>query len=124
MGFVATGDEFCRHGDVVLNGVQQCAKVVDDILLWDEDYRAHLQCVYEVLVRCHAHSIIINSEKLMLAVSKVSFCGFKLSKDGIAADEDKVCAIAEFPKPANLTDMRSFFCLVNQLAEFTPQIAN
>lgn len=55
MGFVATGDKFCHRGDVALEGVQQCAKVVDDVLLWDEDYETHLQRVGEVLKRCQAH---------------------------------------------------------------------
>uniref|UniRef100_A0A0P4VQ24 RNA-directed DNA polymerase n=2 Tax=Scylla olivacea TaxID=85551 RepID=A0A0P4VQ24_SCYOL len=123
MGFVATGDEFCRRGDAALDGVQQCAKVVDDILLWDEDYETHIRRVYEVLVRCRTHGITINAEKFVLAAPDVTFCGFKLSREGIAADEEKVRAIADFPKPANVTDMRSFLGLANQLAEFTPQIA-
>ncbi|XP_076037654.1 uncharacterized protein LOC143023062 [Oratosquilla oratoria] len=51
------------------------------------------------------------------------FCGFTLSVAGIAADQDKVIAIRDFPTPANLTDLRSFMGLVNQLAEFTPEIS-
>ncbi|KAK8372683.1 hypothetical protein O3P69_014987 [Scylla paramamosain] len=89
MGFVATGDEFCRRGDAALDGVQQCAKVVDDILLWDEDYETHIRRVYEVLVRCRTHGITINAEKFVLAAPDVTFCGFKLSREGIAADEEK-----------------------------------
>ena len=123
MGFVATGDEFCRRGDAALSGVQQCVKVVDDILLWDEDYASHLKRVNEVLLRCRQHGITLNAEKFVLAAPKVSFCGFTLSSEGIAADPEKVRAIADFPKPANLTDLRSFIGLVNQLAEFTPAIA-
>lgn len=61
-------------------------------------------------------------KKVVLAAPKVSFRVFRLNKDGIAPDE-KVRAIADFPNPANMTDMRSFFHLVNQLAEFTPQVA-
>ncbi|KAK8372675.1 hypothetical protein O3P69_002243 [Scylla paramamosain] len=92
MGFVATGDEFCRRGDAALDGVQQCAKVVDDILLWDEDYETHIRRVYEVLVRCRTHGITINAEKFVLAAPDVTFCGFKLSREGIAADEEKTDA--------------------------------
>ncbi|KAK8378607.1 hypothetical protein O3P69_011237 [Scylla paramamosain] len=92
MGFVATGDEFCRRGDAALDGVQQCAKVVDDILLWDEDYKTHIRRVYEVLVRCRTHGITINAEKFVLAAPDVTFCGFKLSREGIAADEEKTDA--------------------------------
>ena len=39
MGFAATGDAFCLRGDRALQGIQQCVKVVDDILLYDEDFQ-------------------------------------------------------------------------------------
>lgn len=42
MGFAATGDAFCLHGDKVLQGLQDCVKVVDDIF-YDQDLTAHIQ---------------------------------------------------------------------------------
>ena len=59
----------------------------------------------------------------MLAAPEVSFCGYGLSGKGIAADDTKVRAITDFPKPANITDVRSFMGLVNQLGDFSPNIA-
>ena len=41
MGFAATGDPFCLRDDLALQGMMQCVKVIDDILLY-EDYMAHL----------------------------------------------------------------------------------
>ncbi|XP_064105102.1 uncharacterized protein LOC135214699 [Macrobrachium nipponense] len=65
----------------------------------------------------------LNKEKFTVAAPKVNFCGYVLSSDGIAADPDKVSAICDFPTPSNITDIRSFMGLVNQLADFTPNIA-
>ena len=124
MGFAATGDAFCRRGDIALQGVPQCVKVVDDILLYDEDYLTHLQRVNEVLSRCRTHGITLNADKFVLASQDVSFCGYQLSTKGIAADPEKVRAIRDFAKPANLTDLRSFMGLVNQLTEFSPDISS
>ncbi|XP_076032421.1 uncharacterized protein LOC143020148 [Oratosquilla oratoria] len=89
MGFAATGDAYCLRGDAALQGVANCVKMVDDVLLR-------------------------NSQS---PPPSVSFCGDRLS-----ADKDKVRAIRDFPTPANLTDLRSFMGLVNQLADFTPAI--
>lgn len=61
-GFVATGDEFCRHGDVTLEGGQQCSVVESGVLLWDEDCKTQLQRVVEVLKECRAHGITIKAE--------------------------------------------------------------
>ncbi|XP_064105993.1 uncharacterized protein LOC135215363 [Macrobrachium nipponense] len=49
MGFAATGDAFCLRGDMALQGVQNCVKVIDDLLLHDEDYATHLHRIHEVL---------------------------------------------------------------------------
>ncbi|XP_068230979.1 uncharacterized protein [Palaemon carinicauda] len=123
MGFAATGDAFCLRGDMALQGVQNCVKVIDDLLLYDEDYVTHLQRIHEVLTRCRKFGITLNKDKFVVAAPSVNFCGYTLSGDGISADHQKVSAIKDFPTPANLTDLRSFMGLVNQLAEFTPDIS-
>ena len=69
------------------------------------------------------HGITLNAEKFALARPAVKFCGLMLSMDGIAADPDQVRTIAKFATPANITDLRSFIGLVNQLAEFSPEIS-
>ncbi|XP_068224072.1 uncharacterized protein [Palaemon carinicauda] len=65
----------------------------------------------------------ITPDKFVVAASQVSYCGYQLSEEGIAADPGKVSAIRDFPTLTNLTDLRSFMGLVNQLAKFTPEIA-
>ncbi|XP_068233597.1 uncharacterized protein [Palaemon carinicauda] len=75
-----------------------------------------------MLNRCHQYGITHNKNKFTVAAPKVNFCGYVLSSDGISADLDKVSAIRDFPTPSNITDVRSFMGLVNQLADFTPDI--
>ena len=123
MGFSATGDEFCRRGDIALAGIPHCQKVVDDIVLWDSTYQHHIARIFQVLARCRAHGITINADKFVVALPDATFCGFRLSRAGVAADPNKVRAIAEFPVPVNITDVRSFMGLTNQLAGFSSEIA-
>ena len=123
MGFSATGDAYCLRGDMALQGIPNCVKVVDDILLSDEDLSSYLQHVHQMLTRCRQYGITLNREKFTVAAPQANFCGYVLSPDGIAADPNKVSAIRDFPTPSNVTDLRSFMGLVNQLADFTPDIA-
>ncbi|XP_064108002.1 uncharacterized protein LOC135216558 [Macrobrachium nipponense] len=76
-----------------------------------------------MLTRCCQYDITLNKDKFTLAAPKVNFCGYVLSSNGIAADPNKVSTIHDFPIPSNVTDLRSFMGLVNQLADFTPDIA-
>ncbi|XP_068204834.1 uncharacterized protein [Palaemon carinicauda] len=89
MGFAATGDAFCLRGDMALQGVQNCVKVIDDLLLYDEDYVTHLHRIHEVVTRCRKFGITLNKDKFVVAAPSVNFCGYTLSGDGISADHQK-----------------------------------
>lgn len=52
MGFAATEDGFCFRGNRALQGVMNCVKVVDGILVYDEDYLKHLRRLDDILFRC------------------------------------------------------------------------
>ena len=67
MGFAATGDDFCGRGDTALQGITNCIKVVDDVLIYDEELLPHIHRVNNVLVRCLVHGITLNAEKFALA---------------------------------------------------------
>ena len=97
MGFSATGHAYCLRGDMALHGVENCVKVVDDIHLFDDDFSTHLQRIHQMLSRCRKYGINLNKDKFVPAVPSVSFCGYNLSAESVAADEDRVSAIREFP---------------------------
>ena len=123
MGLCTSGDEYGRRGDTALAGVPRTSKVVDDILAFDDDYSSHLQHVIQILQRCDSHGITLNPAKVTFAAGTLDFCGYVISPDGYTADQRKVRAIADFPAPENLTDLRSFMGLVNQLGAFSTDTA-
>lgn len=79
MGFTCTGDIYTLRGEA-LSGIQQLVKVVYDILVWDEDYPAHLQRVTDVLMRCRRYGITLNAQKFEFAVPKTFFLWFHCVK--------------------------------------------
>jgi len=91
MGFSATGDAYCRRGDIALQGMQRCVKVVDDILLYDDDFKTHIQQVDQMLRRCRKNGITLNRDKFVIAAPSVSFCSYTISNKGIEADQNSQC---------------------------------
>ena len=79
IGFAATGDS-CLRRDITLQGVSSCVKVVDDLLLYDDDYLAHLQRVDIVLSTYLEDGMALNTDKFVLAAKAASFCGYILSQ--------------------------------------------
>ena len=55
-------------------------------------------------------------KKFHFAADSVDFAGFKLSPTGIRPTEHMVSAIRDFPIPTNISDAKSWFGLINQVA--------
>ncbi|XP_063860706.1 uncharacterized protein LOC135101063 [Scylla paramamosain] len=64
MGFAATGDAYCLRDDAALQGIKNCVKVVNDILLYDADYTTHLSRIHQVLTRCREFGITPQQGKI------------------------------------------------------------
>ena len=96
--------------------IQNIRKIVDDIIIYDPTYEEHVKHVREVLERCRQRKISLKREKFVFAQPKAKFSGYIVGPDGFAADPSLTKAIREFPRPTNITEMRSFLGLANQLS--------
>ena len=123
MGFISTGDSYNFRGDLAIDGLERTHKVVDDVLIASRTYEEHIRDVRAFLNRCAEHGITLNPKKFKFAQPSVKFAGYVLSAKGTEADPSKVKAIAEFATPTNITELRSFMGMVNQLASFSPHIS-
>jgi len=123
MGLRSTNDVYCARSDRTIEGVPNCHKIVDDILICADSEADLLQKTKTVLSKCRELSITISRKKVEYGPD-INFAGFHLSRDGIRPDASKTKAIADFPTPKNVTDLRSFMGLANQLGGFIDNLAN
>uniref|UniRef100_UPI00358E07DA uncharacterized protein n=1 Tax=Myxine glutinosa TaxID=7769 RepID=UPI00358E07DA len=93
------------------------------MLTYGPTFNEHVQQVRNVLLRCREHGITLNPQKFHFAQDSVKFCGSIINRDGVASDPGKLSAIADFPTPTNITDLRSFLGLVHQLDSFSTEIS-
>ena len=56
--------------------------------------------------------------------TSVRFLGHIIDGTGIRVDPTKVDATSNFPPPRNVTELQRFMGMLNQLAKFTPNLAN
>ena len=82
-------------------------KLVDDILTVGDNVIQLLDRIKAVFKRCLDHGITLSNTKFQVGF-KVKFAGYVVSNKGKEPDPDKIAAIAQFPRPDNLTDVRSF----------------
>ena len=113
-GLTSAPATFERLMDHVLAGLHWsiCVVYLDDIICFGASFDDHLRNLGTVIDRIARAGLKISPKKCQLFRRKGSFLGHEVSQEGIATDPQKVAAVSEWPRPANLKQVRSFmgFC--------------
>ena len=117
-GFLSSGDGYNRRFSAVLSGFQRAERCVDDTVYYDKDLRSHWWRTIDFLSLVGSAGIVLNPEKFQFCQRTVSFAGFNISDDSIEPLPKYLDAIRSFPTPRSTTDIRSWFGLVNQVANY------
>lgn len=115
-GFHAAGDAYTRRFDDITMDIQRKSKVVDDTLLWDDDIETAFWHTLEYLDLCASNGVVFNPKKFHFAEDVVDFAGFTITEDGLRPMQSVLSAIMDFPTPTNISGMRSWFGLLNQIS--------
>jgi hypothetical protein len=115
-GFHAAGDGYTKSFDDITVDVERKTKCIDDTILWDDDISKSFWHTLEYISLCSQNGIVFNPKKFQFAKTEVDFAGFTICKDGLKPTKGIMEAIVTFPTPQNITDARSWFGLVNQVA--------
>ncbi|CAB0037714.1 unnamed protein product [Trichogramma brassicae] len=96
---------------------------LDDIFIagksWD-DLKPKLVSVFEAL---RGAGLTINLKKCQFLKDLVIYLGFEISAKGIKPGQNKVDAIAKFPVPRNVHEIRRFLGLTGFFRRFVPRYA-
>ena len=68
--------------------------------------------------------VTLNDEKCVFSTTTVKFLGHIVDKFGIRADPVKTMAINKMAQPTNVTELRRFMGMINQLGNFSPNLAS
>ena len=118
MGYMASWDAYTHRYNLVTVDVQNKMRVVDDTLLWQETIGEAFKHVAEYLTLCGRKGIILNPEKFTFSKDEVDWAGIRITRDKVEPLAEHVEAIATFPSPENLTDMKSYWALISQVAPY------
>ena len=116
MGFHASGDAYTRRFDDIMVNMRRKIRCIDDSLLWDDTITGAFWHTFEYLKTGADGGIIFNADKFQLALEVVEFAGFEVTLNDYRPLKKMLEASKNFPTPKNITDARSWFGLINQLA--------
>lgn len=115
-GLIDSGDKYTSRYDFVIQHIPRKVKCVDDTLLYDFTIEDAFYHTFDYLSTCEAHGIVLNASKFQFCEKELTFAGFTITPTSIKPSDSTLKAIREFPIPQNITDVRSWFGLVRQVA--------
>lgn len=115
-GFHASGDGYTRRFDDITVDIPRKTRCIDDTLLWDGTTDSAFWHTLDYITHCGRNGIVFNPDKFKFACDEVEFAGFIITADGIKPSKKMTEAILNFPTPTNITGVRSWFGLVNQVS--------
>ena len=117
-GFVSSQDAYNRRFDAILADFERKERIVDDTIFYDESLEQHWWRTIDFLTTVGKAGVILNPKKLQFSQREVEFAGFRITEERVEPLPKTYSAIRGFPTPKSTTDIRSWFGLVNQVANY------
>ena len=96
---------------------------LDDILVFSKNIAEHAEHLRTVLQLLRDHQFYAKQSKCTFAQPELDFLGHILGKDGLRVDPRKTAAVAEWPVPQDIGQLRSFLGMANYIRKFIEHFA-
>ena len=121
-GMSSMQEIFNKRMDTIVEGLPGVAKSTDDFLVYGRNELEHDKRLRQLLSRFKENNVTLNKEKCKFQQTETEFLGYKLSKDGIRPIATKTDAILKFKRPDNITKLRRFLGMAQQMSEFSKNL--
>ena len=116
--FFSSRDGYNRCFSAILADFERKERCVDDTIFYDGTLQQHWWKTIEFLAQVRQAGIVPNHDKFQFAKRSIDFAGFYISESAVEPLSKYLNAIKNFLTPKNITDIRSWFGLVNQVAHY------
>lgn len=109
-----------------LFGDQQCQSLLlylDDIVVFSSSVAQHLQRLEVVLSRLQREGLKAKLQKCAFFKQEVGYLGHVISSQGVSTDPSKIDAVAKWPRPRHVSDLRSFLGFASYYRRFVAGFA-
>ena len=123
-GISSTLEHFQKRMSAIFSGLDGVLCLMDDVLVYGRDTEEHNKRLTEALRRIQAAGVTLNPSKCEFGKTQLKFLGHLVKQDGVRADPKKTSAITDMEPPTNITEMRRFMGMLNQLGKFSQNLVD
>ena len=94
------------------------------MLVHGKSQEEHDHRLKKVLERVKQVGLTLNVDKCEFSKSCIKFLGQVINKSGVSPDPDKTQAIMQLEQPNNVTEVRCYLGMLNQMSKFVPDLSS
>jgi hypothetical protein len=95
-----------------------CIVYLDDILIFSNSKKEHVEHVREVLDRLRKAKLYVKLSKCEWHTDRTEYLGYVVTPEGVSIDPERVRTIQDWPLPASVRDIRVFVGFMNYYRRF------
>ena len=84
-------------------------------MIWDNTVEENFASVCKLLYIYGKAGLVMNLDRFQFAQETVTFAGMEITKNAIRPAGEYLDAIRNFPVPKNISLLRSFYGMINQI---------
>ncbi|EYB82894.1 hypothetical protein Y032_0348g3182 [Ancylostoma ceylanicum] len=96
---------------------------IDDVLIATDSVERHFEVFEQVLQAFQKANLKIKPQKCRIFETRVAFLGHVVDDTGVKTDPDKINNIVEYPRPENLSELRTFLGMCGYYRKFVLRYA-
>jgi len=94
---------------------------LDDLIILARNSNEAIERLREILNHASQYGLIINWKKCQILKDKIEYLGHVVEKGTVKPSDQKIIAVANFPKPSNIKGVQSFLGLTGYFRKFIPK---
>ena len=123
-GISSAPELYQRRMSQILSGLDGIVCHIDDVLIYGSTQEEHHTRLHAALSRLQAAGVTLNADKCLFSQTSIKFLGHVIDKHGVHPDPERVAAVQRVTAPKEISQLRRFMGMVNQLGKFTPNLSS
>ena len=122
-GISSAPELYQRRMSQILSGLDGVLCHIDEVLIYGGTTEEHNTRLRAALSRLQTVGVTLNADKCLFSQTSIRFLGHVIDKNGVCPDPERLTAVRNMEAPKDLTQLRRFMGMANQLGKFTPNLS-